>query len=172
MSYTIREGVKDDCAAIEQLIKELAVYERMPDGPKIDRTILERDGFGDGPTGRLFRTFVAQLDDDNSKQIVGYALYFYKYSTWEGKGIWLEDLYVRPEYRGKSIGLSLFGAVANQAVLEDCCRLEWNCLDWNQSSICFYKKLNGVDLTESEGWHTFRLTPEHFRQLANKYGQQ
>ncbi|CAG2110685.1 unnamed protein product [Medioppia subpectinata] len=169
--FTIRVGVREDCAAIEGMIRELAVYEKMPDGPKIDRRVLETDGF-DRSGDPLFRTFVAERTDNESRELIGFALYFYKYSTWEGKGLWMEDLYVKPEHRGSGVGYALLRAVAKQTADEGCARLEWNCLDWNHSSIEFYKKLKAVDLTEADGWHCFRLTAHQCSQLVSPSPQQ
>src|SRR5690348_6861343 len=101
--FKIREGIVEDCIAIEDMIKELAVYEKMPTGPQIDYKTLERDGFGDE---KLFTTFVAEMMD--SRQLVGYALFFNKYSTWNGKCLFMEDIYVKPEFRRLGIGDSLF----------------------------------------------------------------
>ena len=161
--FIVRDGRKEDCIAIESMIKELAVYEKMPNGPEIDHKVLEKDGFGEE---RLFRTLVSQMVDTN--QVVGYALYFYKYSTWVGKGLWMEDLYVKPEFRKLGIGKALVAGVAKKAAQESCDRLEWNCLDWNQTSIDFYKGLGAEDLTASEGWHTFRLDKQHIKEIADK----
>lgn len=165
--FIIRDGRKDDCIAIEEMIKELAVYEKMPNGPQIDHKVLERDGFGEE---RLFRTLVAQMVDD--KQVVGYALYFYKYSTWVGKGLWMEDLYVKPQFRKLGIGRALVTGVAKKAAQESCDRLEWNCLDWNRSSIDFYKSLGAQDLTADEGWHTFRLSKQQIKDIASESDSQ
>jgi len=164
--YSVRKATKDDCGAIHQLIQELADYEKMPDGPKIDVKTLEQDGFGSRP---FFESFVAV--DKESNQIIGYALYFYTYSTWEGKSLYLEDVYVQPLHRSKGVGLLFFRVVSQAAVQENCSRLNFSVLNWNKPSIDFYKSLGAVDLTKEEGWHSFRLTREFIEilaQLGNK----
>ena len=161
--FKIRVGEREDCIAIEALIKELAAYEKMPNGPKIDHKVLAEDGFGDQ---RLFWTFVAELQE--TKEIIGYSLFFWKYSTWNGRCLWMEDLYVKPEYRGHGIGRQLFIEVMRFAERHSCHRVEWNCLDWNQNSISFYKKFGAIDLTEKEGWHTFRLERQQINKLSKE----
>jgi len=102
-NYEIRKAVIEDCGAIHRLIQELANYEKIPDGPKINVQVLERDGFGSRP---VFECFVAVAKESN--ELIGYALYFYTYSAWEGKCLYLEDIYVQSLHRGKKIGLSFF----------------------------------------------------------------
>ncbi|CAG2114594.1 unnamed protein product, partial [Medioppia subpectinata] len=146
------------------MIRELAVYEKMPEEPRLDRQVLERDGF-DRSGDPLFRTFVAERTaDDGSREPIGYALYYSKYNTWEGRTLWMEDLYVKSEYRGSGVGFALMQAVTKQTVDEGCARLEWNCLDWNQK---FYKKLGAINSTETDGWQCYRLTAHQCSQLAN-----
>ena len=103
---------------------------------------LERDGFGENP---LFYTFVAEVDNDSSdseqaKQIVGMALYYYRYSTWKGRTIHLEDLIVKEKMRGSGIGLALYTKIIEQGKADNVRRIEWNVLDWNTPAIEFYKK--------------------------------
>ncbi len=162
--FTIREGIKEDCLSIEAMIKELAVYEKMPNGPQIDCKQLEIDGFNDDYNKRLFHTFVAQLN--TTKELIGYVLYFYKYSTWNGRCLWMEDIYVKPQYRRNGIGFKLWQSVAKHAVRESCARLEFNVLDWNSNSIQFYLKFGAINLTQTEGWNTFRLNTNHIKLLA------
>lgn len=159
--FIVRPGRVEDCDQIMEMIIELAIYEKFPDGPKITAETLKRDGFCENP---LFRLFVAELED--TKQIIGYTLYFYKYSTWEGRGMWLEDFYVREAYRKIKVGYSLFKATVKQALSENCARFEWNVLDWNQVAIDFYKKQNAINLTEIDGWNTYRLDFNAMKQLC------
>ena len=158
----IREGRKEDCISIMKMIKELAEYEHMSSSVHIDHTVLERDGFGEE---KHFRTFVAEND---SNELVGYCLYFYKYSTWQGKFIWMEDFYVKPSFRNKGVGMRLLQALATKAQTENCMRLEFAVLNWNQPSIDFYKRNGAVNLTEKEGWQMFRLTREYIDQLVKR----
>lgn len=98
--------------------------------------------------------------------VVGFVLFSYIYSTWLGKSIWMEDLFVKPDFRSMGIGLSLWKRVAQVALQEDCCRIDFYVLDWNQKSIDFYKSKGALDLTSSEGWHYFRLNRNHIENLS------
>lgn len=115
------------------LIKELATFEKEPDAVVVTLSDLERDGFSNPP---LFHVFVAEIDHE----IVGMALYYYRYSTWKGKTIHLEDLIVKEVARGKNIGNLLYHKVIEQGKKEGVRRIEWAVLDWNTPAIEFYKK--------------------------------
>lgn len=129
----IRKGEKKDMKAVLELIKELAAYEREPDAVALSVADLERDGFGDPP---LFHTFVAEVKNE----IVGIALYYYRYSTWKGKTIHLEDLIVRENSRGTGLGLALYSKIMEQGKIDKVRRIEWAVLDWNLSAVDFYEK--------------------------------
>lgn len=129
----IRKGNKDDMLGVLQLIQELAVYENAPDEVEITETNLIEDGFGTNP---LFECYVAE----DNKQIVGLALFYYRYSTWKGKNLYLEDLVVKEEFRRKGIGSLLFEAVIKESKSKRAKRMEWQVLDWNEPAIEFYKK--------------------------------
>lgn len=116
-----------------RLITELAVFEREPQAIVVTVEDLERDGFGDDP---LFYTFVAETDDD----IVGMALYYYRYSTWKGKTIHLEDLIVTENARGTGVGMALYSKIIEQGKIDSVRRIEWNVLDWNEPAVRFYEK--------------------------------
>ena len=131
----------------------------MPNGPKIGAETLRKDGFG---PEKMFRCFVA----DNGEQLVGYALYFFNYSTWEGVNVYLEDLYVTPQFRQRGIGIRLWKSVAREAVNRKCNRLDWVVLAWNKPSVEFYKAKGAVDLSEDEDWHLFRLKGDKLREFA------
>ena len=138
----IRKGEKKDMPAVLDLIRELAIFEKEPDAVVVTVVDLERDGFGENP---LFYTFVAEVDNDSSdseqaKQIVGMALYYYRYSTWKGRTIHLEDLIVKEKMRGSGIGLALYTKIIEQGKADNVRRIEWNVLDWNTPAIEFYKK--------------------------------
>ncbi|QSE97542.1 GNAT family N-acetyltransferase [Fulvivirga lutea] len=129
----IREGVKNDLPRVLELIKELAVYEKA--GDQVDNTVeqMEKDGFGANP---IFGLYVAESNGD----IVGIAIYYYRYSTWKGKRMYLEDIVVTQEHRGKGIGKLLFEQVINKGKAENCSGMVWQVLDWNEPAINFYKK--------------------------------
>ena len=146
----------------------------MPQGVKITAETLVEDGGFSSSSQPFFHSFVAQINspaqsagDQGSSQVVGFVLYFFIYSTWEGKAIWMEDLFVKPEFRGKGIGAQLWKAVAEEAVTNKCCRIDFYVLDWNKSSIEFYHKQGAIDLTQTQGWHYFRLNRESIEKLAN-----
>ncbi|XP_011301140.1 diamine acetyltransferase 2 [Fopius arisanus] len=145
----VRRAVRNDCEGIRKLIQELADFENMSDGPKIGADILEKDGFGDHP---LFSCFVAEKNE----KLIGYGLVYFIYSTWDGKSMFLEDLYVIPDERRHGIGSLLFDAVIQEAAATNCCRLDFMVLKWNPAAN-FYKQKGAVDITEKEDWHHYRL---------------
>jgi GNAT superfamily N-acetyltransferase len=132
-SINIRKGNKDDLPRVLELIRELALFEKAPD--EVENTVkdMEEDGFGQDAAYKLL---VAEMDN----KIVGIAVYFIKYSTWKGKGIYLDDLLVTEEYRGKGIGKKLFDEVIDEAKKINAKQMHWQVLDWNTPAIDFYKK--------------------------------
>ena len=128
----IRKGEKKDMKAVLDLIRELAAFEKEPNAVEVS-VDLERDGFGNYP---LFHTFVAEVDE----QIVGIALYYYRYSTWKGKTIHLEDLIVTEKMRGSGLGFALYSKILEQGKKDKVRRIEWAVLDWNRPAIDFYIK--------------------------------
>ena len=137
----IREGKKEDMGAVLELIKELATFEKEPDAVVVTVEDLERDGFGENP---LFYTFIAIIDE----QIVGVALYYYRYSTWKGRTIHLEDLIVKEKRRGAGVGYALYKEVIAQGKKDGVRRIEWNVLDWNAPAIDFYEKTGAIVLDD------------------------
>lgn len=133
MNIVIRKGERKDMPSVLELIRELAVFEKEPEAVEVTIADLERDGFGENP---LFYTFVAEMNE----KIVGMALYYYRYSTWKGKTIHLEDLIVKEEKRGLGVGSALYAQVMEQGKKENVRRIEWAVLDWNTPAIEFYKK--------------------------------
>ncbi|MFK7001855.1 GNAT family N-acetyltransferase [Flavobacterium oreochromis] len=131
--FIIRRGTADDMGQVLLLIKELALFEKEPEAVVVTEADLIRDGFGPNP---LFHTFLAELDG----VIVGVALYYYRYSTWKGKTIHLEDLIVTQNMRGTGIGIALYKEIMKQGDLDGVRRIEWNVLDWNTNAIDFYEK--------------------------------
>jgi GNAT superfamily N-acetyltransferase len=129
----VRQGTKADMKAVLSLIQELAIFEKEPDAVVITEADLIRDGFGENP---LFHTFVAE----ENGEIIGMALYYYRYSTWKGKTIHLEDLVVRENKRGTGAGFALYSAIIEQGKKDNVRRIEWNVLDWNTNAINFYEK--------------------------------
>ena len=139
---TIRKGNPEDMKAVLGLIQELANFEKEPDAVLVTVEDLIRDGFGTTP---LFHVFVAEIesdpaDCDNGVQIVGIALYYYRYSTWKGKTIHLEDLVVKDKMRGMGLGYALYSEIIKQGKKDKVRRIEWNVLDWNTPALKFYEK--------------------------------
>jgi GNAT superfamily N-acetyltransferase len=129
----IRKGTPQDMPAVLELIKELAAFENEPDAVVITVTDLERDGFS---TATLFNTFVAEVNG----KIIGMALFYFRYSTWKGKTIHLEDLIVTESMRGTGAGSLLYKEVFKFARLQNVRRVEWAVLNWNTPAIAFYEK--------------------------------
>ena len=129
----IRKGNPEDMEAVLGLIKELAVFENESNAVVITTEDLVRDGFSASPS---FQVFVAEV----AAQIVGIALYYYRYSTWKGKTIHLEDLVVKENMRGSGVGFALYSEIIKQGKKDNVRRIEWNVLDWNTPAIDFYKK--------------------------------
>jgi GNAT superfamily N-acetyltransferase len=153
----LRAATRDDVADIRRLIRALADYEKEPDAAVVTEADLLRDGFGEKP---LFKVVMAEWEG----AVVGFAFYFYNYSTWQGRpGLYLEDLFVRPAYRGRGIGKALLVHLAQIAVRENCGRLVWQVLDWNTPSIQFYESLGAVVMKE---WLTMRVTGAALEKLA------
>jgi GNAT superfamily N-acetyltransferase len=135
MQISIRKGTKEDMPAVHALISELALYEKAPQ--EVTNTVADmiRDGFGDQP---VFRCLVADVDSE----VKGMAIYFVKYSTWKGKGIYLDDIVVTESMRGKGLGKLLFDAVIEDSKQLHATQLHWQVLDWNEPAINFYKKFD------------------------------
>ena len=147
MNFTIRKATKKDASDILALIQHLADFEKEPEAVVVTVKELEKDGFGEQP---LFQTFIAEVDGKS----VGMALYYYRYSTWKGKTIHLEDLIVFEEYRKQNIGRALYDAVLQQAYKEKVRRVEWNVLDWNTPARDFYIN-TGADILK--GWEVVQM---------------
>jgi GNAT superfamily N-acetyltransferase len=129
----IRKGKKEDLPGVLKLIKELALFEKAPEQVINTVSEMEKDGFGTNP---VFLFHVALIEND----IVGIAVYFIKYSTWRGKGLYLDDLIVTEKHRGKGIGKKLFDTVIEEAKKINARQMHWQVLDWNTPAIEFYKK--------------------------------
>lgn len=146
----IRKGTRNDLPQVLRLIKELAAYEKAPDEVTITLDDLEQDGFGERP---LFGFLVAETEGT----IAGMALYFFSYSTWKGKCMYLEDIVVSESFRRKGIGTKLFTALIEEARLFGAERLQWQVLDWNEPAQTFYRKINAhLDAA----WINCKLTKE------------
>jgi len=157
MSLTIRPAVRTDAAQILAFIIELADYERARHEVIASVADIERSLFDEGST-------VHSLICERDGQAIGFAVYFYSYSTWLGRnGIYLEDLYVTPEQRGDGAGRTLLRHIAREAVANGCGRLEWSVLDWNEPAIGFYQSLGAEAQAE---WVKYRLDGEKLLAFA------
>ena len=158
MALTFRTATEADTGLILQFIRALAEYEKMLDLVVADEELL---------ADQLFRKKNAEVifAVEDGKE-VGFALYFHNFSTFLGRsGLYLEDLFVYPEHRGKGYGKAILKQLAAIAVERGCGRLEWACLDWNQPSIEFYRSLGAEAMNE---WTVYRLTGETLEHLANE----
>jgi GNAT superfamily N-acetyltransferase len=153
---SIRAATVEDVKLLSKLIRELAEYENELDQVQITEADLARDGFGPQPK---FRVLLAYWDQEPA----GYALFFDFYSTWRGRQMFLEDLFVREAFRGRKVGKALLAAVAAVATRENCHALRWEVLDWNHAAVEFYKSL-GAEFLDS--WRLVLLKDEELRRLA------
>lgn len=152
----IRPAVREDIPLILGFIRELAEYEKLSDQVVADEKTLESWIFDKQKAEVLF----ALADGKEA----GFALFFHNFSTFLGRaGIYLEDLFVKPEYRGLGLGKALLRALAQTALERGCGRLEWSCLDWNTPSINFYLSLGAQPM---DGWTTYRLTGDTLENMA------
>ena len=154
----IRKGMQKDMPAVLDLIKQLATFEKEPEAVVVTVDDLVRDGFGKNP---LFYTFVAEIEN----KIIGIALYYYRYSTWKGKTIHLEDLIVKEENRGSGAGFALYSEIIMQGKKDNVRRIEWNVLDWNTPAIEFYKKSGAKVLDD---WLVVQMDQEVINNFINK----
>lgn len=157
----IRPANPDDSRAIHDLIRALAEYERLSHAAVLDEDRLREHLFGPRP-------YAEALLAEEAGQVVGFALFFHNYSTFLGRpGLYLEDIFVRAEFRGRGYGKALMAALAKLAVERGCGRMEWSVLDWNRPSIEFYRSLGAIPMDE---WTTYRLSGEALTRLASGEG--
>jgi GNAT superfamily N-acetyltransferase len=156
---SIRPATANDIPVILDFIRELAEYEREPHAAIATTEDLLRDGFTPN-TAPKFRVVIAEWDGKSA----GFALFFYNYSTWQGRpGLYLEDLFVRPVFRGKGIGKALLLHLAKIAIKENCGRFQWQVLDWNTPALDFYKSLGAEVMKE---WLTMRVENDALKRMA------
>ncbi|HZV74440.1 MAG TPA: GNAT family N-acetyltransferase [Conexibacter sp.] len=157
----LRSATRDDVPLLLELIGELADYERLRDELVADAALIERHLFGERPVAEAV---LAEADGE----ALGYALFFPTFSTFVGRpGIWLEDLFVRPQHRGAGVGRALLAHVARLAVARGCGRLEWSALDWNEPALAFYRGLGARRMVE---WQMHRLDGRALATFAGETG--
>jgi GNAT superfamily N-acetyltransferase len=160
----IRDATVDDVPVIVSLVRDLATYEREPDAVVATEGDYRAALFGDNPRAWCL------LAEDDAGEVVGFALWFFNFSTWRGRhGVYLEDPFVRPEARGGGHGRALLAELARIAVANDCARMEWVVLDWNESAHRFYRGIGAVPMDEWTGW---RLTGDALRALSGQPAKQ
>jgi GNAT superfamily N-acetyltransferase len=153
----IRRADKADVPLILQFIRELAEYEKLLEHAVATEDDLLRDGWGPEPK---FHSIIAEWEGNPA----GFGLYFFNYSTFQGRpGLYVEDVFVRPEYRGRGIGKSIFIYLAQEALRQNCGRFQWQVLDWNQPAIDFYGSIGAKCMKE---WLTMRVEGEALHKLA------
>ncbi|PKV49181.1 L-amino acid N-acyltransferase YncA [Aquimarina sp. MAR_2010_214] len=158
MNYVIRDAKQEDMAQVLGLIQELAIFEKEPDAVEITVEELIREGFGDHP---LFHCFVAEVKDE----IVGIALVYYRFSTWQGRSIHLEDLIVKESMRGTGLGKALYKEVLKYAKSKGVRRVEWVVLDWNTPAIDFYEK-SGAKLLKD--WYLVQMDQDGVNKFVSE----
>lgn len=159
---TLRLATADDVGLILELIRGLAEYEKLSHEVVATENLLAQELFGAHPAAEV-------VIADFERQPAGFALFFHNFSTFLGRrGIYLEDLFVRPELRGQGIGLRLLTYLATLARDRGCGRLEWSVLDWNEPAIRFYRRLGARPMDE---WTVFRVTGPELDQLADRFDQ-
>lgn len=157
MSLTIRPASPEDASAIYDMIYELAVYEKAPQEVVTTPDEIRETLFGAGSNTEALICEIAG-------KIVGYAVFFTSYSTWLGRnGIYMEDLYISPDYRGQGAGRAMLKQIAQYAVQRRCGRLEWSVLDWNQPAIDFYLSIGALPQSE---WVRYRLDGDALLKFA------
>ncbi|TRO64489.1 GNAT family N-acetyltransferase [Christiangramia sabulilitoris] len=160
MKIEIRDARPEDMKEVLELIRELAVFEKEPEAVIIDENDLIQDGFGDDPA---FHCFVAEAGG----KIEGMALVYFRYSTWKGKTVHLEDLIVREKFRGKGLGSALYTEVIKYASRQNVKRTEWVVLNWNTEAADFYRR-SGADVMED--WDTVQMDEKAMHSFLQKKG--
>jgi GNAT superfamily N-acetyltransferase len=142
----IRAARRPDVPALVGLIRDLAAYEREPDAVEVDEDLLAAALFAEAPV------VFANVADDGG-EVAGMTIYFRNYSTWTGRlGIYLEDFFVRPDYRGRKVGTALMAALADEARAYGYARIDWSVLDWNESAHAFYRSIGAHPMSGWSGW--------------------
>ena len=156
-SLRIEDAVADDVPVIATLVRELAEFERLAHEVRIEASLLHEHLFGPRPYAEALMARVAG-------ETVGFALFFHNYSTFAGRpGLYLEDLFIRPQHRGRGYGEAVLRHLAALAVARGCGRFEWSVLDWNENAIAFYRKLGAVAMDD---WTVYRVTGDALARLA------
>lgn len=158
MEINIRKAEKEDMFQVLELITELAVFEKEPDAVEVTVADLQRDGFGSEP---LFNAWVAEVESE----IVGMALVYFRYSTWKGRTVHLEDLVVKKKKRGKGVGEALYAEVLKYGHLQGVKRVQWEVISWNEGAIKFYERSGAKILRD---WHVVHMEEKGLKNYINR----
>ncbi|XP_078700426.1 diamine acetyltransferase 1-like [Branchiostoma floridae x Branchiostoma belcheri] len=164
--FIIRPARPGDCKEIARIIKELAEHQGLGDRETVTEEALREDAFRDEP---YFKALVAEMPGTaagGEAKLAGYAMYYFCYSPFVRRVMYLEDFYVQPSHRGRGIGTSLMKGVAKIGVESNCNKMQWVCLNWNDIAVKFYKKHGGKDVTVEENWHLFRMDRDQLTAFA------
>ena len=154
----IRQAEKNDMPQVLELIQELAIFEKEPDAVEISVADLEKNGFGKDP---MFTCFIAETEG----KIVGMALIYYRFSTWNGRIVHLEDLVVKESWRGKGVGSLLYTEVMKYAHRNNATRVQWEVIDWNEGAIKFYER-SGAKVYKD--WHVVKMNHNGLKKFIEK----
>lgn len=163
--YLLRDARPEDCESIHRMIIELATHEKLPDVVEITPEQLRQDAFGQGENcSPLFRAIVVEKIDDN--QVIGYAMFYEKYSSWKGRYFWLEDIYVCPDHRRANLGLALFRRLAIEAEKLGMAMIDWSAMGWNHMAMNFYvNKIGAQDISVAQDYHLFRFHRQTYKDF-------
>jgi GNAT superfamily N-acetyltransferase len=162
LSLRIKEATSADVPKIVQLVKKLAEYEKLSSEVTATEELFTRYGFGENS---YYQALLAETSEGTNSTSIGFALYFFTFSTFVGKPtLYLEDLFVLPEYRGRGVGSQLLKQLARIALQRDCGRMEWSVLDWNEPAIKIYLGLGAKPMSD---WTQYRLNPVAIKKLAS-----
>nr|XP_039258367.1 thialysine N-epsilon-acetyltransferase-like [Styela clava] len=166
-TYSIRKATKNDAKDVVSMIKELAKHEKVLDKFKLTPEKFRKDGFEEDPA---FHCIIAEAwhVSSGAVQVVGYALYYYVYSTYAGRNVYLEDVYVKEPYRKHGIGGELMKTVAKIAIEKECSQYRFACLGWNRNALNFYKSMGARDLTDTEDYHMLKFEKKELHEFASK----
>lgn len=161
----IRKGVSDDCPAIFHLFKELLEVEKITPDHTIDESTLLRDGFGQTP---IFETLVAEIEDQTGKkELAGFGIYFYHYSVFSGRTVFVEAIYVKAKHQNKGIGKQLWKSMVQAGLENECARCIFHVFGWNTRAVQFYKKCGAADFTADKDEHIFHMTKDNMVQFVS-----
>ncbi|MCI4377380.1 hypothetical protein PGIGA_G00202910 [Pangasianodon gigas] len=169
MDFTIRAATLEDCKDIRRMISELAEYEKVADQVMITQKDLEQDGYSKNP---FFHAIIAEVPEQHKTKDghtkIGFSIYFYTYSSRKGRAVFMEDLYVMPEFRGKGIGKALMSKIAQLGRAAGCTQLNFTVLNWNKTALDFYQSHGSMDVTSDLGYHYMCCHGDAFQKMADR----